>query len=281
VKLTPTIGGELIHYSVDQLGRSGLQAIGSYGLEGVATALKDYGVVRHKIEPYFSFQGTTTPTLSPDVAPIFNIQDGLSELQLVKVGLKNGLYARHERASSWLFANLDIWAYGLYGTTTTFRKVPRLYASLNTTFDPSLITRLDIGYNRELNQFDLLNLFLKYSYNEDFACTLDLLTRGYRYWRKAQYENFMLDAFEPETVLENSILSDRRNTFLGHLFYRIHPNWELTYRIRIGWNRQYEDPYLEYKAECKTFISSNWAVRFGYEHREIDNRFLFSFHLSH
>lgn len=278
-RITPEIGGVLIHYSRDNLNQASLQAMGYYGFTATTQCHKIFGPYKHVLEPYFQFQGYSTPTLSQTNTPIFTIQDGYSEIQLLKLGIKNALYEKTIRNQVIRSLFLDLWAYGLYGTNTTEKKVPRVYASLNFFLNSRMSCRVDAGYNREKNYVDLLNIFYKWTYNEDFAISLDLLTRGNRYWRKSQYDNFMLDAFRTETDLQNSLLSDQRNTLVSHLFYRFHPNWRLELKSRLGWNRQNENAYFEYKCDLETAVGCNWFVKFGYEKREIDNRFIFMIRL--
>lgn len=278
-KFTPEVGAFLIHYGTDNYNNSVLQAIGYYGLNLSTEFFKTYAGFKHVIQPYLTFKGYTSPTVSQNATPIFTINDGYSRLQLVKLGITNSIFEKFSCNCIVRTLWLDLYAYGFYGINTMEKQVPRIYATLNWIPIPTLTCKVETGYNRETNALDIFNMFYLWTLNEDFAIGLDLLSRGPRWWRKCQYENFMLDAFRSETELQNSLLSDRRNTFLTHFFYRFHPNWNFEAKARIGWNRQYQNPYYEYKASLETVIGCNWHLKFGYEHREIDDRFILSFRL--
>lgn len=278
-KFTPEVGAFLIHYGTDNYNSSAMQAIGYYGLNLSTEFFKTFETSKHIIQPYLCFKGWTSPTVSQNAAPIFTINDGFSKLQLVRLGITNSIYEKCFCNSIVRTLWLDLYTYGFYGINTMEKRVPRIYAALNFVPIPTLTCKVETGFNRETNSLDIFNMFYLWTLNEDFALGVDLLSRGPRWWRKCQYENFMLDAFRSEEELQNSLLSDRRNTFLAHLFYRFHPNWKLEAKTRIGWNRQYQNPYYEYKIDLETVIGCNWHLKFGYEHREIDNRFIFSFRL--
>jgi hypothetical protein len=278
-KFTPEVGGFLIHYGNDMYGSSAMQAIGYFGFTLDTALYKSYSNFKHILEPYMQFQGYTSPTVSQTTAPIFNIWDGYSRLDLLRVGMTNSIFEKTYANSIIRTLWIDLYFYAFWGINTVEKRVPRVYSDITWQPTQNLLCRLEMGYNRETENIDLFNLYSMYTFNEDLSFGIDLLSRGPRYWRKCQYDNFMLDAFRSESELENSPLSDRRNTLIGHLFYRFHPNWRLEARTRYGWNRQYQNPYFEYKLDLETFIGCNWRFKFGYEHREIDDRFIFSFKL--
>lgn len=276
--LTPEVGGTLIHYGNDNDNNSALQAIGYWGFLANTHFYRLFSCYKHIVEPYLQYQNFTSPTVFQSNVPIFSIQDGYSRLQLVRLGITNSLFAKEGTCLSRPFF-IDLWTYAFYSINTMEKRIPRIYTAISWNPFTTLACRYEAGFNRETNSIDLFNLYHLWTVNQDFALGFDLLSRGPRYWRKADLTNFMLDGFRSETELENSLLSDRRNTFLAHFFYRFHPNWNLEAQSRLGWHRQFQPSYFEYKVDLSTVVGCNWILKLGYEHREIDNRFFISFRL--
>ncbi len=91
----------------------------------------------------------------------------------------------------------------------------------------------------------------------------------------------MLDSTRSESDLLPTPISDRRDTFLANLFYRINPDWSAKLQLREGWNREKvnQRPFLEYQTDLTTVIFQHWRVNFTYEKRESDNRYSVSLKL--
>jgi hypothetical protein len=118
-----------------------------------------------------------------------------------------------------------------------------------------------------------LTLREEWTISDDLALAAEFRYRNGYSWRKVDRENFFLDFYHSEKRLYHSALSDRRNTFLLHCFYRFHPNWALEISTRQGWNRRHQPCYFEYEIDLLTTIQTAWNLRFSLERREADTRF--------
>ena len=92
-------------------------------------------------------------------------------------------------------------------------------------------------------------------------------------FRKANHENFILDVSRNQYELADSPISDKRNTILTHLYFRLNPFWACEIHSHHGWNRKLEPPYNEFKIDLYTMLSSSWKVRLSYQHNEVNDRF--------
>ncbi|MEX2305573.1 MAG: hypothetical protein WD595_05240, partial [Waddliaceae bacterium] len=102
-------------------------------------------------------------------------------------------------------------------------------------------------------------------------------------WRKANHKNFIIDSFRSIQELRNSNMSDRRDTFLAHLFWRFHQEWAFEGRTRIGWDRnpallppnnkpypgetENQNNYVEYELNLHAKLQSTWHLTLSYRHR--------------
>ena len=88
-----------------------------------------------------------------------------------------------------------------------------------------------------------------------------------------------MESFRTETALRHSQVSDRRDTFLCHVFYRFLPNWSCEFQLRRGWNRQFQPNYKEYQIDLMTSLRSGWDLRLSYQQKEDDHRVALYFSL--
>jgi hypothetical protein len=109
--------------------------------------------------------------------------------------------------------------------------------------------------------------------------SLEFRYRSKYYWRKADHNSLFFDAKRKEKESLLSPLSDRRNTVLTNIFFRINPYWTCHIQSHHGWHRAKEKGYNEYKIDVSRIISTSWKLYISYQHTQTDDRFNLSLSL--
>lgn len=271
--VTPEAGVNAIFYSNGPRGEDARWLVfGVFGAELTAPFYRFYRSQKHVMEPYVSYHYYTSPTVSPKHHYIFDIDDGWVRLNIMRFGTRNSLYKKicDGNVSRYLF--LDLYAYAFFDIPTIPQTIPKVYA--RTIWKPNdfLKYTLNTAWNLEERQLDYFNIRAEWTANADFAIATEYRHRSAFDWRKADRENFMLDAFHTIEELRHSAVSDKRDTFLLHLFYRFYPNWAIEFESRQGWNRRRERAYTEFELDLLTTIYSAGNMRLSYQHREGEDR---------
>ncbi len=270
---TPEVGAITILYGDSPHRNAEWLAIGEMGLRLQTQLYRYYGSLKHLVEPYANYHYYSAPTSSAHDHYIFDITDGWARLNTLSFGVKNSFYSKKELAKSLQVVSLDVYTHAFFQTNKIYQTIPKIYGTL--TLFPSSTLRHTVGtaWNIEHRQLDYFNIRTEWTLSEEVALAGEYRHRSAYDWRKVDRENFFLDVFHSEKRLKHSSLSDRRDTFLLHLFYRFHPNWVLELTSRQGWNRSRQPNYFEYEIDLLTTIQTAWHLRFSFQHQENENRF--------
>lgn len=275
--MTPEAGFIGIAYSnTPNGGGSAGQALGEFGVRLETALSKCTDWWKHVVEPYAHYQFLTNPRVGTDEHFIFTINDGWDRLNLVRFGVRNSLFVKAPCGVArpiWL----DIWANAFFNTPTIPSTIPIGYANLEWQPTPYIYIGMDGGWHFEQRQLDYYNARLDWTLSTNFAFGLEYRHRSRFYWRKADFYNFILESVRTQEELLASPLSDHRDIFLFRFFTRLSPDWSAKFDLRHGWDREFQDPFLEYQFELATILFQHWKLTFIYEKREADNRYSFSF----
>jgi len=270
--LTPEIGMVTILYGEGPKKDSQCLTLGRAGLDLQTQLYRFYGSVKHIIEPYAFYRYYSSPTSSPRQHHIFDLSDGWSRLNYLSFGINNAFYSKLSDACVARLLSADLYTFAFFDTHKIHQTIPRIYGRLSFFSIPTVKHTLETAWNLEHDQIDFYNLRTEWTINADFAISAEYRHRGPYWWRKVDQENFFLDMFRGEQRLRHSLLSDRRDTLLLHLFYRFHPNWACELTSRKGWNRRRERSYFEFEFDILTTIQTAWHLRLSYQHQEDDDR---------
>lgn len=265
VILTPNIGLLGIFYTNNPQHQRSSQALFTYGLDGNTKLSSTYSTLKHQIEPYFTFQGNTHPTSGTDHHFIFNIDDGLSPLNLLRLGVRQSFYTRHFSPN----VTVDLYTHGFFGNTAFHRTFPKGYLALEL-LRSSIHMRSQIAYNMQEQLFDFCNIRTDWTASEDFAIGLEFRHRSRYDWRKANHENFVMDIERPISELFHSPISDGRNTLLSRFQLRFSPLWTCHFESHHGWGRKDEPYYNAFELKFGTLITGKWHLEFGYKYAPDD-----------
>lgn len=267
---TPYIGYKAIGYGNSPQHDSKILAVINAGGEAY-TRLVRKGAA---IEPYLQYTYTSRPQVDPKKHFLFDMQDGLYRVNTARFGARNFL-----RFSQDQQLNFDLYARSFFDTPTIRSPIPRVYFDSQWKASSSALYTLKSGWNTERNRLDHFNVRSEVTVSEDIAFALEYRYRDDYAWRKVDPENFMIDTFRSEKRLKASLMSDRRQTLLPHLFIRLTPQMALELLSRHGWGRRHHKRYNEYEAKLITRIANVGELSFNFQHRDIENRFTIDFSL--
>jgi hypothetical protein len=308
INVTPEVGGIAIAYSNSPSGPAKNLALGKFGCNVNIDIWRQYDQFKHVITPFIQYDYYTMPTTSPnafhhslkdshlrktyhrDVSSnahyIFDIDDGWFRLDMMQFGVEQSLYRKQENGliSRPLYASL--FANAFFDTHTFPQTIPKVYADIVFNSFSFLQHTLSTAWNFNQNLLDYYNFGTLWTINEDLAVAAEYRHRSAYDWRKADRTNFILDSFRSVRELRHSQLSDRRDTFLFHIFWRFHPCWAFQFESRSGWNRERipihrekgfihksrEPNYNEFEIDLLGTLPSALNFKLSYQHREDDDR---------
>lgn len=271
VEVNPQIGFKGIYYTNGPQDRQEGQALFFYGGEAHTQLSRSFTSFRHVIRPYLRYQGITNPTAGNPY--IFSIADGWRQMREMHIGLLQSFYLNKVR----LFLpniSFDLSGYTFFHSSPLKKGLPYLRAHLDCAF-PSLSFFNHFSWNFENKTLDYNNAGVKWTASEDIAIYGEFRHRGKYYWRKNQYDNFILNANRTQESLLNSPLSDKRNTLLTRLQVRLSPNWVAQAETHAGWGRTNQPTYNSIKVNLITPIAHTWNLTLTYMHTVRDDQVSF------
>ncbi len=271
--LTPFAGFTGIYYSNNPQHRTVVQALGIYGATANTRISRRYSHYRHLIEPYIQFQGLTNPTIKVDRYYVFNIDDGYTHINMVKLGARQSFFSQRTMNFSPTMV-LDVFAYGFFNEKDYHTTFPRGYTNFDWNL-PNLNFRASFCWNIAEKLLDYSNFYAFWTANEDFAVGIEYRHRSRFDWRKSNHDNYVIDFARPLDELLHSPISDGRNTFLARAEMRVSPRWSIHYQAHIGWGRRNEPNYDSQRVDLITYLSTHWKARISYEHMPNDDRFTY------
>lgn len=268
---TPEAGLIAIFYNNNPRHHSIGQAVGTYGFLLDTRMTREYQRYGHVVRPYAMFQGMTRPTSSVNRHFFFSIEDGLNQINALRLGLQNNVYQR-DKACLFPSISTDLFTYGFFGRRSDLTTFPRLYGNIDFEY-PSQRSHIGLGWNMQKRVVDFVNVQLSWTLSQNLAFVVEMRHRSRFDWRKADHDNFILDVTRPIPQLLHSPLSDGRNTLLGQLQVRLHPLWTCHISSHAGWGRRNEVAYHSEKIDLYTLIATSWRLRLSAMFSPADVRF--------
>ncbi len=268
---TPYVGVVGIFYNNNPWKQTVGQGSLIYGGNASAPFYKKYAQVKHSVMPYCVYTGLSHPRAPLQNHYTFSIDDGLYQLSSLKIGVQNTFSFS---GASFFSPDLsfDAYTYAFYGSKTYTKLFPKWYL-LTSWSQPSYLLEGHLCLNTQENLLDFGNFLGEVTVSEHLAFALEFRHRSRFDWRKADHENFLVDMARPISELENSPLSDGRNTLLGRLQLRLSPKWSFHASSHYGFGRKSEPSYRSFSLDAITLLSSKWQLKFSYLHTTNDDRF--------
>ncbi|HSX03533.1 MAG TPA: hypothetical protein VLG76_02265 [Rhabdochlamydiaceae bacterium] len=277
VTITPKVGFVGIYYSNNPFHEPISQAVFTYGGEITTRIFRRFETQKHMIQPYLHYLGYTRPMQNINDHFVFNINDGYTRLDLLKIGVKNAIF-NVCRSPFLPTIETDIFTYGFFGARSFHQAVPKIYGSVALNRSHYSL-KGEICWNLQQKVLDYGNCGLLWTINDAFAFGLEFRHRSRYDFRKAEKFNFVVDFARSLSELVISPLSDRRNTFLTKAHVRFSPRWSLQFESHHGWGRSTEPGYTSIKTTLFTMLTCSWQLQTAYEYLPNDP-FRFSFKLN-
>jgi hypothetical protein len=277
IHITPTAGVQAIFYNNNPFHDAIGQGVITYGGTVQAPFYRKYHSYRHVIKPYMEYEGLSKPKAHLNQHYTFSLADGLYQINSLKTGLCNTLFFRNSPFFPPSLA-LDFYTYAFFNDNTFSLLCPKWYL-LATWSHPSFLLKAHTCWNFQEQLLDFSNLRAEITVSARIAFALEFRHRSRFDWRKADHENFILDMARSIESLEDSPLSDKRNTFLSQIQFDISPTWSCYISSHHGWGRLYEPSYNSYKIDLLTLLASHWKLKSSYMHTTNDDRVSISIQL--
>lgn len=269
--VTPEAGGILIAYGNSPTGSTEWLTLAKLGLNINTSLYRHFNDYKHVITPFAQYDYYSMPTVSPGSHYIFDIEDGWYRLNMMQFGISQSLYKKDEYGINRIVYG-NLYANAFFDTHTFPSTIPKVYADVTLNAWANLRHTFNTAWDFNNNILDHYNVRTEWTINPDAALAFEYRHRSAYDWRKVDHTNFILDTYRSLQELYNSQVSDRRDTFLIHMFYRFHPCWAFEFESRSGWNRRFEPNYNEFEIDLLGTLQSAWNIKFSYQHKEDDDR---------
>ncbi len=264
----PSIGFNGIFYGNNPKNHNFFQTLFNCDIKSHFILEKYYTNCKHVIEPYLNFNSTSHSSAKKNDLFIFSIQDGFNNIQQLQFGMKNYLYNNNNWSST-----CNIYALGFFNTKIFSKIFPKWAIDLQLNYQ-TLEIGTKFGWNVQKKSLDYINLNVGCTFNEYFALNIEILNRGEFYWRKNNYENYMVDMRHQIDELRSSPLSDKRTIFLARWQLQLSTLHTLQVQNHIGWH--YNEPiYHESNVSLLTTVAQCWQLKFNYMRAAKKNEFSF------
>lgn len=276
--ITPEAGHLMMYYTKSQNLGEQLLNVADLSTEIKTGLYRNYGCISHTFEPYSAYHFISSPISDPDQHDIFDISDGIWKLNLMKFGFRNLLYCNLPNCRFMPTLVADTYSYAFFDTPTIKRTIPRYYFDVSWHPYSNLRHKLSSAWDAERGIIDHFNLRMEWTATPKLAIAAEYRHRSAWAWRKSDYSDFILDSFVNEQALRDSLLSDRRDTLLLHIFYRYNPSLAFQFRQRHGWGRRDNQPdtsepnYTESEFDTLINLPGAWNMRFSYRNKENEHR---------
>lgn len=261
-----------IFYSNSQEGDSQWLGTVSVGGEVKTSLVRHYSCLKHTFEPYARYQYLTAPSSSPNQHYIFDLSDGWARINTLRLGTRHLLYTHVSDCFPARFLTADFYTYAFFDTPTIPTTFQKVFGRLTWDMSSSVRHHLEAAWDFQNHLCDHVNFRTDVTIDEDLAFSFEYRHRSKYAWRKVDPDYWNLESFRSQQELLHSLLSDRRDTLLGHVFYRFLPNLACEFQMRHGWNRRVEPGYWEYQIDLLSHLRSTWDLRLSYQKREDDHR---------
>jgi len=262
--ITPYFGGIGIFYGNSPSSKPKWLGMLSYGARAEVRTWRRFEEHKHEIQPYVEWTALSHPTVRPDHHYIFSIQDGYSQINQFRMGVRNLFFPLLQKGVEPFFS-ADVYGNAFFSSLKIPQWMPYGYLDLFWRF-PSIHVSLENAWNFRESTLQYSNGRIQWTVNENVAISLEGRYRSRFDWRKADHENFILDVTRSQSELLQSPVSDQRATFLTDLFFRITPFWECRIQSHHGFLRLNERPYNEVKVDLFTWITSCLKCRLSFCH---------------
>jgi hypothetical protein len=224
----------------------------------------------HRLEPFVQWGYTSSPGIPFWQQYLFDIQDGFQQLSIVRPGFNSEWIP-------WKSTGLDriratVYTDAFLVNSPYSNPVPKAFAEVVANA-PRLSLQLFGGWDFVHHLVDTFNFQLGWTWNEDVALKAEFRHRSPWAWRKADFDNYVLDCSVHPDDLVCSPLSDPRNAAMVQAFARLTPTLSTRVQAYANWGRPCEPPNSGLRVDLFTLLQGNLMVKCAAEITNLENRF--------
>lgn len=242
------------------------------GILANTSIYRKYSSCLHEVKPYIDVNYTAKPTRDPGDYYVFDVSDIYTELGMMRFGVRQFWYKDYQKEfEPWI--DVDIYARAFFATDKINPSIPRLNGDISWSVTPNLKWYLNSSYHLQFHQPESLSTGVAWAAHQDFSVRAEYRQTKNYHWKKADHNNFYLDAFRSFDQLLDSSLVNRKKIILTKWFYRFHPDWVLKLQTRTGWKTWENNNFNEFRVELVTLLRCQWRITLFFEHLEKEDRY--------
>jgi hypothetical protein len=226
---------------------------------------KKYSNYTHILTPFLEHEIVSKPSTEISKHYIFDSDDTLTYLNLIKFGLRNSLYLKQNDFLNRKI-NLSLYAHFFPNNSTIEHKLPQWITELDFKQNPRTTHLIKFVWNAPRRYVDFFQYRLLSSLTEKLTASFELSHRSPTYWRKADRSSYYLEALLSEESLIDSPVSYPRDALITKFHYQVTPLDSIAWYARFVKNAKPGfRPFEEHKIEYETKLHCNWALKLAYE----------------
>lgn len=253
-QLTPYAGYDLLGYTNSPSSHAQLAFSFLYGGTALYGVQRAFPSVIHRISPFLTYTGLSTPTTQPENHYIFSLYDGIDRLNQMEYGIKN----RFQFEQGVVSANISLLSF--LGQSVLTPAVPKGVLLLEARLPQAELLQKCI-WNFQFQTLDFSRSLFKWTFSKDAAFSFEMQHRSPYYYRKDDLDNYILDVTQSPSSLIGTPISDKRNIILTKAQFRITELWWLQFQSHHGFGRDTQRAYTEFKLDLFTRVSSHWRAK--------------------
>jgi hypothetical protein len=267
IAITPSAGYRLIQYSNSPQHDARLQAIGELGI-GAKTRLVNHSCLGQQIlEPYVEEFSITRPPVHPNKAFIFDIEDGWTQINMLKYGLRHSWYLPSSTDSFTQKILSDLYIRSFFASSHLPKEPYKLWIASTWDATPKVSYKLNTAWDTQRHILDHCNIAMRRTISKTLAVILEWRQRSSYSWRKLDTENFIVDAARSAHRLRHSEMSDSRRTALFSLCWSPVPTLDLDFTSYYGFRHVSPRRYTNLEINLTTLIRGALRFTVSFYHR--------------
>jgi len=267
LSITPSLAYTLLHYSNSPKNNSKFQAVGTAGI-GIKTRLIRQGEVTQQIlEPYADFSAVSRPSVRADDNYVFGLGDGWARINTLRYGFRHNLYFAPREDGFRPAVRSDLYSRSFFATRHLSKTPYKVWLSSTWDLTATGSYKVETAWNVRYNHLDHLNMQMRQTFSDRFACIVEWRQRGRYSWRKLDKENFIVEAVRSPDRLRRSQMSDQRKTLRAALAWSPLPTFDIDLASWVGWRRKSPRRYVNYEINAATLLRGALRVTLSLQWR--------------
>lgn len=266
IAITPLVGYRLIQYSNSPQHDARLQAIGELGIGAKTRFVSSSQLGQQILEPYVQEMSLTKPPVQPHKTYIFDIEDGWTQMNMLKYGIRHSWYLPSSQSFTPKIIT-DFYSRSFFASHHLPKDPYKIWLASTWDATPKVSYKLDTAWDVRRHLVDHWNLAMRRTISRTLAVVLEWRQRSAYSWRKVDPENFIVDAVRSPHRLRHSEMSDKRRTFLCSLCWSPTPAVDIDFTSYFGFRHDSPRRYTNYEVNITSLIRGALRVTVTFFHR--------------